>query len=90
MSDRMKPDDVDPRAVKAGLAEIKATMFRTKELADLRSMRQAHSLRSGDHGSGYYTSVGSYLSLHSAELGIHMISPGGARNAVWKKALARH
>ncbi len=89
MSDRMTAEDVNAPAVKAALAEIKTPTFRTKELADVPSMRKAHALWSGEHGLGYYPSVGSYLSQHCEELGIRRISPDGARNAVWKKAPAR-
>ncbi len=89
MSDKMNAEDVDPRAVRAALAEIKTPTFRTKELADLPSMRRAHALWASEHGLGYYPSVGSYLSLHCEELGIRRISRDGARNAVWKKAPAR-
>jgi hypothetical protein len=88
MSDRMKPADVDPAAVTVALAELKKRTFRTKDLADMPSMRRAHALWAGQHGSGYYPSVGSYLSMHSEELGIQRISPDTARNAMWKKAPA--
>jgi hypothetical protein len=87
--ERMTADNVDARAVQAALAEIKAQTFRTKELADLPSMRQAHALWASEHSLGYYPRVGSYLSLHGDELGIRRISADGARNAVWKKTTSR-
>jgi hypothetical protein len=89
MSDRMTAADVDERAVRAALAEIKTPTFHTKDLANQAAMLLAHGLWAGERVAGYYPAVGTYLSLHCEELSIRRISPDGLSNATWKKAAGR-
>ncbi len=88
MSDVMRAEDVDARAVKAAVAEIGTPTFHTKDLANQATMLLAHGLWGGERVPGYYPAVDAYLSLHCVELGIRRISPDGLSNATWKKAPA--